>query len=118
MSQDGTAVCWFFAISWRREATRAATPDDLQTRCPSHDLLSVPAAPRIPSTVSSISKPFAYFVTELQAMEQVVSAAHGDPVKGWELLRSPAFAGHPDRARLLCRVCWIALDKGMAQEVH
>lgn len=50
-------------------------------------------------------------------VEKVVPAAHEDPVKGWELLRAPALASHPDRFRLLCRVCWIALDRGMAEQV-
>lgn len=52
-----------------------------------------------------------------QAIEQVMSATHKSPSKGWELLQGPSFKSHPDRARLLCRVCWIALSKGMAQQV-
>lgn len=44
-------------------------------------------------------------------------ASHADPSKGWELLQAPALTSHPDRIRLLCRVCWIALDRGMAEKV-
>lgn len=44
-------------------------------------------------------------------------AAHKDPAKGWELLRAPALTSHPDRLRLLCRVCWVALERGMAEQV-
>ncbi|CAN0183838.1 unnamed protein product, partial [Pylaiella littoralis] len=48
---------------------------------------------------------------------EVVSVAHQDPAKALELLRGETFVSHPDRARLLCRVCWIALDRGMAKQV-
>lgn len=46
-----------------------------------------------------------------------MSAAHEDPLKGWEMLQAPALTSHPDRPRLLCRLCWIALDRGMAEQV-
>ncbi|CAM9209213.1 unnamed protein product [Ectocarpus sp. 4 AP-2014] len=56
-------------------------------------------------------------VSSLEAVEKVMSCAHKNPAKAWELLQGEAFTSHPDRARLLCRVCWIALDRGMAQQV-
>ncbi|CAM9135050.1 unnamed protein product [Scytosiphon promiscuus] len=59
----------------------------------------------------------AALVSTSEAIEQVVSATHKDPSKGWELLQGSSFLSHPDRARLLCRVCWIALSRGMAQQV-
>ncbi|CAB1113909.1 unnamed protein product [Ectocarpus sp. CCAP 1310/34] len=48
---------------------------------------------------------------------EVMSCAHKNPAKAWELLQGEAFTSHSDRARLMCRVCWIALDRGMAQQV-
>eukprot|EP00903_Cladosiphon_okamuranus_P012352 g11581.t1 len=56
-------------------------------------------------------------VSTLQMVEKIMPTAHEDPAKGWELLQAPALMSHPDRSRLLCRVCWIALDRGMAEQV-
>lgn len=56
--------------------------------------------------------------TGVQMVENVMPAAHEDPAKGWELLRAPALTSHPDRTRFLCHVCWIALDRGMAEQVR
>eukprot|EP00752_Nemacystus_decipiens_P012187 g10805.t1 len=55
--------------------------------------------------------------TTLQMVEKMMPAASEDPSKGWELLRAPALTSHPDRPRLLCRVCWMALERGMAEQV-
>ncbi|CAM9247576.1 unnamed protein product, partial [Ectocarpus fasciculatus] len=56
-------------------------------------------------------------VSSLEAVEQVTSCANQNPATAWELLQGETFSSHPDRARLLCRVCWIALERGMAQQV-
>lgn len=54
----------------------------------------------------------------LQEVELVVSTAHKNPSNAWALLAGEALALHPDRIRLVCRVCRIALDHGMAQQVR
>ncbi|CAM9352028.1 unnamed protein product, partial [Ectocarpus sp. 13 AM-2016] len=56
-------------------------------------------------------------VSSLEAVEKVMPCAYKNPAKAWEFLQGEAFTSHPDRARFLCRVCWIALDRGMAQQV-
>lgn len=47
-----------------------------------------------------------------------MSAALESPAKAWELLNEQQFAGHPERIRLLCRVCRAALGRGMASQVR
>ena len=57
-------------------------------------------------------------VSLLKAVEQVISTADKDPAKAWGLLMERPLVFHPDRIRLVCRVCRIALDRGMAPQVR
>lgn len=41
-----------------------------------------------------------------------------NPIKALELLNGGKYAGHPQRARLVCRVCEAALRRGMASQVR
>lgn len=60
----------------------------------------------------------AQFVSFPQAVEKVLSLAYKKPAEAWGLLKGEMFAGHPQRARLVCRVCRAALRLGLAREVR
>lgn len=49
--------------------------------------------------------------------QRVMSAAHEDPVAAWELIKAEQLS-RDDRPRLMCRVCRVALDRGMAKQVQ
>lgn len=57
-------------------------------------------------------------IHSVNSVKEVISVACKNPVDAWELLKKERYANHPQRARLICRVCRAALRMGMAQEVR
>ena len=53
----------------------------------------------------------------LQVLERIIPEAYKNPTKAWELLNGETSVFHTERARLMCRVCRIALDCGLAKKV-